>query len=45
MVKADPPLIHEAWYRLQEGCLPSAPPMEHKRYLGRRKRWQVRLPR
>ena len=27
------------------GCLPSAPPTEHKRYLGGRKRWPVRPPR
>ena len=26
-------------------CLPSAPPTEHKRYLGGRKRWPVRPPR
>ena len=35
---------HNSDHYMVMGCLPSAPLMEHKRYLGGRKRWLVRLP-
>ena len=35
---------HNSDYYMVLGCLPSAPPTEHKRYLGGRKRWPVRPP-
>ena len=36
---------HNSDHYMVLGCLPSAPPIEHKRYLGGRKRWPVRPPR
>ena len=36
---------HNSDHYMVLGCLPSAPPTEHKRYLGGRKRWPVRPPR
>ena len=35
---------HNSDHYMVLGCLTSAPLTEHKRYLGRRKRWPVRLP-
>ena len=35
---------HNSDHYMVLGCLPSAPLTEHKRYLGGRKRWPVRLP-
>ena len=36
---------HNSDHYMVLGCLLSAPPTDHKRYLGGRKRWLVRLPR
>ena len=36
---------HNSDHYIFLGCIPSAPPKEHKRYLGGRKRWPVRPPR
>ena len=35
---------HNSDHYMVLGCLPSAPPTEHKQYLGGRKRWPVRPP-
>ena len=35
---------HNSDHYMVLGCLPSAPLIEHKRYLGGRKRWPVRPP-
>ena len=35
---------HNLEHYMVQGCLPSAPLTEHKRYLGGGKRWPVRLP-
>ena len=36
---------HNSDHYMDLGCIPRAPPTEHKRYLGGRKRWPVRPPR
>ena len=36
---------HNSDHYMVLGCRPSAPPTEHKRYLGGRKRFPVRAPR